>query len=189
MIPLCFMPILRNMENQEMEYLNPWTGVDMKAYNRVGRSLMTLMALTPLQIVAIGIGVYQGFQHNDGTFLTYAIALSLVLTLIRTVFYEKVSESYDIIAKDTNLKMWNNINENVNKRYGGTVIPYDDEPAKVIPPDGANTFGAKINRIFIGKLAPVVFVDENGEHEHKQLNVAVKTFEPQLTNRKTPKKK
>lgn len=177
------------MDNQPIEYEDPWNGIDRKPYDKAWRSMLSLMLLTPIQLIAVGVGVYVGFLTNDGKLLTISIILSLVFMVIRAIFYEKTSAYCDVVAGDTNVQLWSNISRSLNAKYGeGTVVPYSDKPEKVAPPDGSNGIMDKISSLLVGSAIPVVWTDGEGEVHHKILDMKPGSREPELRNRKTPTK-
>lgn len=171
-------------------YIDPWTGIDRKEHKKAWRNLLFLFLLSPLQFLAIGYGVYMGFTTGEGTALFFALVFTIVVMVVKGLLYEKASDVCDRISWDTNAKMWANVEKNLVERYGeGKVVPYTDEPRKITPPDGATGFWAAIDKLVVPAKLPVVWTTETGEHLPKNLSTAPKTFEPELTERKTSKSK
>lgn len=160
----------------EGHYLDVQTGVDKKNVNIVIAVIMSLYITIPLQGIVLGIGIYRGLILEDDSFMFFALSVSILLMLFRSVLYNRSSDLYDNVVGTANLQMWSNINENINKKYGeGTVVPLVTEIDKVTPPYKS----PKRNKQPKEKVK--VMLNSPRGHEQKILQTG-HNFEPILTD-------
>lgn len=165
----------------ELTYSDPWTGIDRGPYRRAWIGLSALFLTGPIQIAALGAGVFFGFTANDPTFLRWALIASIVFMVINIVFYHHVSKKCDEVTWEVNERMWRNVSESVRQKYGhGILVPVDDEPKKVGPPDGSNGFWSKAGRFVFGDDCKVLWSPSGEAPKAMMLSVQPETFEPTL---------
>lgn len=168
-------------QSTDITYPDPWSGLDRKGYNRVWKIYGGTIALIPLELILMGIGIYRGLNDMGHTMLFVAVAVSIALMVFRLLFEEKVSNHVNKTAWSTNEDLWKSVESNLIMKYGeGKVVPFHGEPKKISPPDGSPDL---MTRLIMGDVKEkVVWTTPDGDHHQKMLTVEKDTFEPLLSD-------
>lgn len=183
-------PISLTMDTKT--YQDPWTGVDRQAYQSVWRAMLGLWLTGPVMFGLLAWGSITGFLGNGHLVMQWALVVAIVFMVLNLAVYQKISDATDAVSEEANHKMWETVSASLRTKYGpGTVVPIDNDPSIIAPPDGGTKLMDKLEEKIFGKSVKVLWTPEEGDPVRRMLSVAPRTFEPSLDQlpQKTPKKK
>lgn len=177
------------MSNEKTIYTDPWNNVSRKRYKLAWTGLMSMWSMTFIQLILLGYGIYHGFTTDDSNALYLAVIVAIVFMVVHYFFYNKVSDYVDEVTEEINLGLWENIQKNITLKYGdGQVIPFNNAPEKVTPPDGETGFMVWLGHKLLGDTERVVWTTPDGVNHQKEIAVDQATFEPRMTQYPRPRK-